>query len=103
VKDYREAMSRFRDTMRREGDRSEIPRLTTILDRERSAKGGWFRWAVAAGVALVLAAIPVYESARQRQREAAQATADELLLEQVNAGLSRSASRAMSPLMGWKD
>jgi hypothetical protein len=105
----REALSRFRDAVHREAERSESPGLQAILAGERPAKDLRFRWAVAASVALAVGAIPAYvhsyESARERQREAAQAeadaTADSLLVEQVNAGLSRSVPRAMTPLAGW--
>ncbi len=52
-------------------------------------------------MALMLAAIPVYENVQQRQREAEQEKADALLFEQTKAGISRSVPRAMAPLMVW--
>lgn len=56
------------------------------------------RWVLAtAAVALMLAA-PVYWNARQ-QRSTEQSKTDELLLERVNAGLSRTVPPSMEPLM----
>ena len=64
--DFREAVARFRDALRQEGERSESPGLQAILSRDRSAKSirpQWTRvaWAAAAVVALMLGAIPAYE------------------------------------------
>ena len=56
------------------------------------------RWILAtAALALVLAA-PVYWNTRQ-QRSTEDSKTDELLLERVNAGLSRSVPASMEPLM----
>jgi hypothetical protein len=98
---FREALARFRDAVHQAGEQNESPGLQIILERERSAKGLRLRWAAAAAVVLVLGVIPVYRNTQQRQREAEQAKADALLLEQVNAGLSRSVPRAMAPLLDW--
>jgi hypothetical protein len=94
------ALAQFKEAMHGEGERTQIPGLQTILLRDRRA-GLRLRWAAAAVAALAMAAIPIYENERQRQHEAEQERADSLLLEQVNAGLSRSVPRAMTPLMGW--
>ncbi len=107
--DFREAVARFRDALRQEGERSESPGLQAILSRNRSAKSirpqrTRVAWAAAAVVALMLGAIPAYERALRenaRQRAAEQEKADAQLLEQVNAGLARSVPRAMAPLMDW--
>ena len=101
MNDFRVALARFRYAVRQEGEQHECPGLQAILERERSAKSLRLRLAAAAAVVLVLAAIPAYKNAQQWQREAKQAKADALLVEQVNAGLSRSVPRAMAPLMGW--
>jgi len=98
MNDFRQVVSRFREAVQREGERTEAPGLQTILTRERRAVSLRLRWAAA--VVVMLAVIPVYQNV-QRQREAAQETADELLMEQVNAGLSRSVPRAMAPLLDW--
>jgi hypothetical protein len=47
-------------------------------------------------VAVTLGAIPIYRDAQQR----AQDRADVLLMEKVNAALSRPVPRALAPLMG---
>jgi hypothetical protein len=101
MNDFREAIAEFRHSIHREGERNGSPGLQAILSRDRRAKGLRLRWAAAAAVALMLAAVPTYENVQQRQREAEQEKADTLLLQQVNAGLSRSVPRAMTPLMNW--
>lgn len=98
--DFKIAVSRFRDAMHQEGKLSQPPAFDLLLKRERHANGLRLRWAVAAVALLVLGAIPVYQNEQQRQREAAQEALDNLLLQQVSDGLSRSVSRAMAPLMG---
>lgn len=101
MNDFREAIAQFRHSIHREGERNGSPGLPAILSRERRAASLRVRWAAAAVVALMLAAVPAYENVLQRQREAEQEKADTLLLQQVNAGLSRSVPRAMTPLMNW--
>jgi hypothetical protein len=98
---FRETLGRFRDAVRQEGERAEIPGLRALIASDRRAVSLRLRWAAAAAVVLLLAAIPAFENVRQRQREAEQEKADALLMEQVNAGLSRSVPRAMAPLMDW--
>jgi hypothetical protein len=105
MNEFREAVSGFRNAMREEGERSVCPGLQTILHRQQVAKSFRLRWAAAAAVILLtLGAVPVYQDAvyknAQKEREAAQEQADILLLEQINAGLSRSEPPAMAPLMG---
>jgi hypothetical protein len=56
------------------------------------------RWILATAALSVLVAAPVYWNARQ-QRDAEQAKADQLLLERVHAGLSRTVPASMEPLM----
>ncbi len=58
------------------------------------------RWVIAVVGVLILGSIPVsYEHAREQQR-AAQAREDALLLEKVNAAISRTVPRSMEPLLG---
>ena len=57
------------------------------------------RWALVAAALLVLAAIPIYRNAQDRQRQAEIARADALLLEQVDAEVSRAVPRPMEPLV----
>ena len=99
---FKDAATSFRSSIRHQGDRAEIPELQTIL---RKAETPFFarslRWAVAAVVVLILGAIPVsYERTREQQRAAEQAGEDALLLEKVNAGISRTVPRSMEPLLG---
>ena len=56
------------------------------------------RWILAAAALSILIGAPIYWNVRQ-QRAAEQAKADELLLDRVNAGLSRSVPASMEPLM----
>ncbi len=56
------------------------------------------RWALVAAALLVLAAVPIYRNAQERQRQAEIARADALLLEQVDAEVSRAVPRPMEPL-----
>jgi hypothetical protein len=60
------------------------------------------RWILATAALSMLVAAPVYWNARQQraiQTAAEQARADELLLERIDAGLSRSVPASMEPLM----
>jgi CTP:molybdopterin cytidylyltransferase MocA len=95
---FRGVLGQFRDAVHEEAGQCEPPVLSW---RERSRTKPALRWAVAAVVAIVLGAIPFYENARERQRAANQATADQVLMEQVDEGLSRSVPLAMSPLAGY--
>lgn len=56
------------------------------------------RWILAAVAVLLLAVAPAYWTARQ-QHAAEQSRTDELLLERVNTGLSRTVPASMEPLM----
>ena len=56
------------------------------------------RWAAVATAALALAALPLYRGYSHRH-DAAQAQADALLLEEVNADLSRPAPEPLEPLI----
>lgn len=83
------------------------PGLPAMLARDRVRTGLRLRWALAGAMLLVLAVLPVWRGAsetREREREAAQQQAedraDELLMQQVNASLSRGVPRAMEPLLG---
>ena len=92
--------------------RQELQQLRTALDGLRSSleqavvppvrysneRAVLPRWILATAVLSTLIAAPVYWNVRQ-QRAAEQAKADELLLERVNAGLSRSVPASMEPLM----
>jgi hypothetical protein len=98
MSDFRESIAEFREAMRREGESAESPGLHGILERGRARAGARFRWPLAAAVLLVVGAVPLWRSAEQR-RELARERADELLMQQVNASLSRGVPRAMEPLL----
>jgi hypothetical protein len=56
------------------------------------------RWLLIAATLVVLVGVPIYRNA-ERQRAAAQARADALLMEQVDAVLSRPVPAPMEPLL----
>ena len=99
MNDFRAALDGFCESMREEGRRSAPPELKAMLERGRETRRTRLQRAIAAAaVMLALVAIPAYQR-EQRARDAAQAKADALLMEQVNAGLERPVPRAMSPLL----
>jgi uncharacterized protein YlxW (UPF0749 family) len=100
MSEFRKGLAEFRAAMHEEGERSRVPSLQEILERRQPAPVLQFRWAVAAMVALTLGAVPVYRDTQQRQREADQERADVLLMDKVNAALSRPVPRALAALMG---
>jgi predicted anti-sigma-YlaC factor YlaD len=57
------------------------------------------RWALACVALLLLALIPVYHNAAERQRKADIARADAALLEQVDVEISRAVPSTMEPLL----
>jgi hypothetical protein len=84
----RETLSLFRDSLQYW---SQETRGAVVPDRMWDASTGWImplRWVMAAGVLIVLLTLPLYKNARDRRR-AAQAIEDAVLLERVNADLSR--------------
>lgn len=98
---FKEAVAAFRGSMRHQGDQVESPGLQAILQREGGNRPRPVRWVVAAVVVLIVGAIPVsYERERQQQRAAEQAREDALLLDRVNAGISRAVPRSLEPLLG---
>jgi hypothetical protein len=95
------ALGLFRGSVRHWSDRQvRVPRLLapTRGSRGYPARPLPVRWALAAAALLVLAAVPIYRNAQERQRQAEIARADALLLEQVDAEVSRAVPRPMEPL-----
>jgi len=86
---FRNALAGFRTSL----EKSPIPAVRRKQSSQRLS-----RWVLASAALSLMVAAPMYWNARQ-QRAAEQAKADELLLERVNAGLSRSVPASMEPLM----
>ncbi len=88
------------------------PAEAALTPRRPAALQSWcwqYRWAAAAAaMVLLLAMIPITRNwqQEQRERELARHRADEMLLQQVNAELSRSVPASMEPLtslVSWKE
>jgi hypothetical protein len=95
------ALGLFRGSVRQWSDgqeRADPPAVDDILAARRGSGIRPVRWALVAAALLVLAAAPVYRNARERRRQAEIARADALLLEQVDAEVSRAVPRPMEPL-----
>ena len=94
------ALALFRGSVRhwsgRQG-RAEPPAIAS-MSPARGSRIQPMRWALVAAALLVLAAVPIYRNAQDRQRQAEIARADALLLEQVDAEVSRAVPRPMEPL-----
>lgn len=80
------------------GLRSSLEQLPVPAVSYSRGRATFPRWILATAALLLLIATPVYWNARQ-QRAAEQARADELLLERIDASLSRSVPTSMEPLM----
>jgi hypothetical protein len=96
------SLALFRGSVRHwsDGQRgAEPPAVGSILPARRGSWAQPLRWALVAATLLVLAAVPVYRNVQERQRQAEIARADALLLEQVDAEVSRAVPRPMEPLV----
>jgi hypothetical protein len=101
VRSQNEMLSVFGESLHRwSADNGEalIPGQAFLRNESRTFRIGPIRWAVAAAALIVLIVIPLYRNATQRHREA-ETFEDTLLLEQVNAQLSRAVPAPMEPLM----
>ena len=83
------ALAGFRASL----ERLPVPAVSRIYARQTLP-----RWILAAAAMSLVVATPVYWNVRQ-ERAAEQARADELLLQHIEAGLSRSVPASMEPLM----
>ena len=90
---FRNALAGFRTSL----EKSPVPAVRWKQSSQRLS-----RWVLASAALSLMVAAPMYWNARQQraiQTNEDQAKADELLLERVNAGLSRSVPASMEPLM----
>jgi hypothetical protein len=96
------ALGLFRDSVRHWSSgqsRAEPPAIGSVLPARRGPRIQPMRWALVAAALVVLAAVPIYRNVQDRQRQAEAARADALLLEQVDAEVSRAVPRPMEPLV----
>ena len=96
------ALALFRGSVRHwrgRQSRAEPPAIGSISPVRRGSRIQPVRWALVAAALLVLAAVPIYRNAQETQRQAEIARADALLLEQVDAEVSRAVPRPMEPLV----
>jgi len=94
-----ETLSAFRGSVQhwaKQSGGSVIPDRAYLVNEERFYNVHPLRWALAA-TALIVLAIPVYNDIRNRDRQ--KQAEDVLLLEQVNAHLSRAVPAPMEPLL----
>ena len=99
VSQLNETLSAFRDSMRHWAHENEGSALTArrVVAGNQNAFGiRRLRWALAFALVLLIG-IPVFQSINERHRRAD--VEDSLLLEQVNAHLSRDVPAPMEPLM----
>jgi anti-sigma factor RsiW len=89
MQQFQNALAGFRSSLKQ----SPVPAISHPRARQTLP-----RWILAAAALSLLAATPMYWNARQ-QRAAEQARADELLLQRIDASLSRSGPASMEPLM----
>jgi hypothetical protein len=94
VNEFQNALTGFRRSL----ETSPVPAVSYSRTRQTLP-----RWILAAAALAIMVAAPVYWNARhQRETEhsmAEQTETDDLLLERVNAGLSRAVPSSMEPLM----
>jgi hypothetical protein len=91
------ALSDFRDSVRSwsAARGASAPRPVWVTESPRAAHR--LRWALVAVAMVFLAAIPFYRS-HERQRPVDTGLDDAVLLEQIDAGVSRSVPAPMEPL-----
>jgi hypothetical protein len=97
----RETLAVFRYSVQKWADENGATRVpdSEFLRNEASAwRKGPVRWALVAAAVIILIVVPLYENVRDRHREA-DTSEDAVLLEQVNAHLSRTVASPMEPFM----
>lgn len=93
------ALALFRGAVIELGEQSESKRSFASTARRASHRFQPMRWALACAALLLLAVIPVFYNAKERQRKADLAKADAALMEQVDAEISRAVPATMEPLV----
>jgi anti-sigma factor RsiW len=94
---FETTLARFRGAVR-DSSASAVPPAW----QRPAARGPWFSWprlVLAAAVLCFLVALPVYWSARARERAAEAARADAQLMERVDSAISRAVPEPMEPLV----
>jgi hypothetical protein len=97
----RQTLSAFTYAVRRCAEQhggAEVPSGVLVQARQRDVTVRRLGWAIGTAVVVVLAAIPLFKGIVDRQREL-QAQQDSLLLEQVNAHVSRVVPASMESFM----
>ncbi len=91
-------LSEFRDSLRDWSARQGVaaPRPVWLTEGPRGSHR--LRWALVAVALVLLAAIPFYRGRTQQPRLADTSPDDAVLLEQIDAGVSRSVPAPMEPL-----
>jgi hypothetical protein len=95
------ALSDFRGSLRNWADQNpgSHPRQAFLVHRMSTASPGRIlRWSLVSAALAAAAVVPIYRESRERER-AARAAEDALLLEQVNAQLSRFMPASIEPLV----
>ena len=90
-------LSDFRDSLRDWGAAQPDAAPRSVWLTETPHRAHRLRWALVAMAMVVLAAIPVYRS-HEEQRRLDTSLEDAVLLEQIDAGVSRSVPVPMQPL-----
>jgi len=91
---FTDAVATFQDVMKEWSEREAVPRF-----EETPSPMPLRRWLVAGVAVAVLVAIPIYEQRERQPRPESKANADELLMEEVAAHLSRPLPMSMERVM----
>jgi hypothetical protein len=96
------SLSLFRGSVRQWSDRQSSvpdPAAWKAAPMRTGFAGQPRLWALVTAMALMLAVVPIYRNAQEKQRQAELAQADAVLMEQVDDQLSRAVPAPMEPLV----
>ena len=101
---FHDPVATFRTVMQEWSDRESIPRLAEVssfLTRPRRFSNPFWRWAPVGMALMMLTGIPIYMQQRKLQQSKAEESArrDALLMDAMNAHLSRTIPAPMAPIM----